>query len=164
MPCRSERTDCLVGVSRGRDRPHGLGTSPRSIERSIRLCPRPCVRLLPQTAQLGQPSPAPTSTGRSAWPRWCKSVQRSVAAAVSALPAPSVHALTRACGLAGCPRLGTRWAFCRMGPPRSFEHRHLSSNRHLRPTAQHSAATETRDKVLHLAASSVTQHPNAGVM
>lgn len=84
-----------------------LGTSPRSIERSIRLCPRPCVRLLPQTAQLGQPSPAPSFTRRSAGPRRRKSVQRSVAAAMSALAAPSVHALTRACGLAGCPRLGT---------------------------------------------------------
>ncbi len=76
MLCRSVCTDCLVATLAAETDDMELGTSPRSIERSIRLRSRPCVRLL-------QPWPAPTCTGLAVEPEW-RRVQRSVATAVLA--------------------------------------------------------------------------------
>lgn len=85
-----------------------LGTTPRSIERSIRLCRRPCVRLLPQTALLGQPSPAPTRVWCGTGPDGAAICSRSRVGCSCTL---SSRVDERLLGLlAGCPRLGTRLA------------------------------------------------------
>ena len=91
---------------RGRDRRHGTWGHLRGRSSARFVCvPGRAWRLLPQTALLGQPSPAPICLWVRAMAKMVQTVQRSVAAAVSAALAclaPSVHALSRGFG-ACCP-------------------------------------------------------------
>lgn len=80
MLCRSARTDCLVETLAAETLDTGLGTSPRSIERSIRLRHKAVREAAATDHSIG--------AAIAGWARGagCK---RSVAAAVMALPAPS---------------------------------------------------------------------------
>ena len=106
MLCRSQSPDCLVALSsRQRQTTRYWGhLRGRSSARFV-CVPGRAWRLLPQTALLGQPSPAPICLWVRAMAKMVQTVQRSVAAAVSAALAclaPSVHALSRGFG-ACCP-------------------------------------------------------------
>lgn len=93
MLCRSVNTDCLVEhSSRQRQTTGDLSAVDRALDSSVSQAVR---EELPQTAHLGQPSPAPTCLWARAMAKMVQMVQRSVAATVSAALAPSVHALTR---------------------------------------------------------------------
>lgn len=116
MPAVSFRAYRLPGCdSRGRDRRH----APPSARFGLRL--RPCVRLLPQTARSGQPSSLGAVLDQDG-ARVC-TVQTGVAAAMSALPAPSLQSSRsdKAKAFVACWLSPSRdpVGVCSMGPPLS---------------------------------------------